>query len=218
MTKYQKLFDDIKHTGGYKTVGEDIDYKVSVDSERQEIILQFQESKGSGIKPHNDWWHNFAFIPFPLRLENKIVWTTLGYACAYKSAKNIPMNEFLDNCERYPKYKKIIRGRSFGSVMTKIAVRHYHIKTKKMLDEELTYGDVKVWLNPFVRWLADNWVFIRHEFTSDNDIVTWCVPFYHRTRKCDVGGKFTLKKLLKTAYNHQHYEEYNYVRYELIHG
>ena len=42
MTKYQKMFYDIKHTSDYKTVGEDIDYKVIVDDEAKEIIFQFE--------------------------------------------------------------------------------------------------------------------------------------------------------------------------------
>lgn len=44
MTRYQKIFKDIKETSDYKTVGEDIDYKIVVDDERREVILQFEES------------------------------------------------------------------------------------------------------------------------------------------------------------------------------
>ena len=209
MTYYQQLFYDIKHTKDYKTVGEDIQYKIIVDDENEEVILQFEESSSK-----IDWLHNFMILPFPLKLDNKIVWTTYGYACAYRSTKNQPIDEFIEVCKNYYDYAWKIRGWSFGSAMAKIAIRHFYIRKKFPLDEELTYGDVKIWLNPFIRWMAKKWVRTIHEFTCINDLVTWCVPFYHRTNKCKVGGKFSFKSLLKTEYNHTHYEEYDYDKYE----
>ena len=35
MTKFQQMFYDIKNTRDYKTVGEDIDYKVWADHEKR---------------------------------------------------------------------------------------------------------------------------------------------------------------------------------------
>ena len=35
MTYYQQLFYEIKHTRDYKTVGEDIQYKIIVDDEKK---------------------------------------------------------------------------------------------------------------------------------------------------------------------------------------
>lgn len=213
MTDYQQLFKDIKNTKDYITVGEDIQYKVIVDNYNFEVILQFEESRGNDKWRHSDWWHNLMFLPWPLKLDDKIVWTTYGYACAYRSAKNQPLDDFVQACKDNPDYAWKIQGWSFGSAMTKIAVRHFYIRKKLMLDEEITYGDVKVWLNPFIRWVAKDWVKTIHEFVCINDMVTWCVPFYHRTNKCKVGGKFSLKRLLKTEYNHTHYDEYDYDKY-----
>ena len=209
MTYYQQLFYEIKHTRDYKTVGEDIQYKIIVDDEKREVILQFEESTSK-----TDWLHNVLFLPFPLRLDNKIVWTTWGYALAYRSTQNQPINEFVQACEQHVNYAWKMRGWSFGSAMTKIAVRHFYIREKLSLDEELTYGDVKVWLNPFLKWMSRKWVDERHEFTYINDFVTWCVPFYFRTNKCKVGGKFNLKSLLfDSEYNHTNYDRYDYSKY-----
>ena len=40
MTKFQQMFYDIKNTRDYKTVGEDIDYKVWADYEKRKIVIQ----------------------------------------------------------------------------------------------------------------------------------------------------------------------------------
>ena len=47
MTKFQKMFYDIKNTRDYKTIGENIDYKVWVEHENRKIIMQFEESNGT---------------------------------------------------------------------------------------------------------------------------------------------------------------------------
>lgn len=210
MTKYQQLFYNIKTSRDYKTVGENVDYKVIIDNKNKEIVLQYEESKQD-----SDWILNFAVIPWPLLLDKNLVWTTLGYAIAYSSCKNEPINLFEAEYKAHKDYKLIIQGWSFGSAMAKIAVRHFSIRCgKNILDEELTYGDVKVWINPFVHWLSKNWVKVRHNFTYINDLVTWCVPLFFRHNKNKVGDKFNIKKIFNTEYNHTHYEEYDYSDYE----
>lgn len=217
MTKFQQMFYDIKNTRDYKTVGEDIDYKVVVDFEQRKVILQWEESKGTDKKHfwHSDWFHNLLFIPWILFLDGHPVITTMGYACAYASAKNIPMDEFCSMVDLHPDFQTEIRGWSFGSAMSKIAVRHYYIRRRRPVTNKYTYGDVKVWFNPFIRWLSKKWVaYENFEFVTPNDFVTYCVPFYHRTNKCKVGEKFSFKKIFKTEYYHTHYEEYDYSKYE----
>lgn len=214
MTKYQKLFYEIKKTNDYKTVGEDIQYKVSVNHNTREVILQFEESINSDDIWHSDWFHNLMFFPWPLKLDNKTVWTTFGYACAYKSTGNLPIDEFEKATNEHWDYRWIIRGWSFGSAMTKIAERHFYIRRNAAIDEELTYGDVKVWINPFVYFLSKKWHKECHNFCCKNDLVTWTIPFFFRHKKCSVGEKLSLKKIFKTEYNHTHYEEYDYSGYE----
>ena len=209
MNKYQKMFYDIKNTSDYKTVGEDIDYKVIVDDEAKEVVLQFEESDS-----RQDWKHNFMFLPWLLKLEDRYVITTHGYACAYSSAKGEPMTDFLEKIAEHIDYKCCIRGWSFGSAMAKIATRHFYIKTNLSLDEEVTFGDVKCWFNPFAFLLSRKWCKDRKEFVTVNDFVTWQVPFFVRTRKCEVGDRFSFKKIFNTEYMHTHYEEYNYSKYE----
>ena len=89
MTKYQQIFYDIKNTRDYNIIGKNIDYKLIVDHKKKEIILQWEESR-----QNTDWLLNFLFIPCPLKLDKKYVWTTLGYALAYSSCKNEPMDLF----------------------------------------------------------------------------------------------------------------------------
>lgn len=217
MTKFQQMFYDIKNTRDYKTIGEDIDYKVVVDFEQRKVILQWEESKGTDKKHfwHSDWFHNLLFIPWILFLDGHPVITTMGYACAYASAKNIPMDEFCSMANLHPDFQTEIRGWSFGSAMSKIAVRHHYIRRKRPVTNKYTYGDVKVWFNPFIKWISKKWVaYENFEFVTPNDFITDCVPFYHRTNKCKVGEKFSFKKIFKTEYYHTHYEEYDYSKYE----
>lgn len=215
MTKYQKLFYDIKHTKDYKTVGEDIDYKVVVDFENKKVILQFEESKGNKHFIHSDWFHNILFIPWIVWLDGRPCFTTMGYACAYDSAKNQIIDEFCSMIDLHPDFEIEVRGWSFGSAMAKIAVRHHYIRRKRPVMYKYTYGDVKVWLNPFIKWIARKWVSKDNfEFVTPNDAVTWCVPFYHRTNKCKVGNKFKITELFKTEHYHTSYDEYDYSKYE----
>lgn len=207
MTQEQEKFYYIKTYSDYDVVGDDIDYKVFVDHGPKEVVIQFEESDSK-----QDWINNLLFIPFPLKLDNKIVWTTLGYARAYKSANNALINEFCRIIEENPGYKVVIRGWSFGSAMAKILARHYVIRTLHDIDELTTFGDVKCWLNPFYS-VAKHCHRIR-EYAYINDMVTWCVPFFWRDTTCHVGGRFSIKKLFNTEYNHTHYEEYDYSKYE----
>jgi len=213
MTPEQKKFYDLKTTTDYKTVGEDIDYKVFVDHDKKEVVLQFEESDS-----REDWKHNFQFLPWPLRLEDKIIWTSRGYACAYKSAKNAPVEELVDVflfCAQ-PGYKVCIRGWSFGSAMAKITARHFSImrgyKYMYPIDELTTYGDVKCWVNPF--YSNKKHVRVLHEYACIDDGVTWCLPLYWRDKTSRVGPRFSLLKLFKSEYYHTHYEEYDYSQYE----
>lgn len=205
MTPEQQKFCDIKHTSDYKTVGEDIDYKVFVDHEKKEVVLQFEESDS-----REDWKHNFQFLPCPLKLTTGTVWTTRGYASAYKSAGGQPIVEFLKAQRKG--YSNCIRGWSFGSAMAKIAARHLAV-IGRSLDELTTYGDVKCWLNPFYK--AKHVKRLR-EYTTPNDGVTWCVPFYHREKKCKVGPKFSFKELLHSDKYHANYEDYDYSQWEEV--
>ncbi len=217
MTPEQQKFYDIKQTKDYKTVGEDIDYKIIVDDEKKEVVLQFEESDS-----REDWKHNFQFLPWPLKLadekrkKSKIVWTTRGYACAYKSAKGIPVEELLEEARDHLDYKIVLRGWSFGSAMAKIAARHLIVLFKKLgpdiIDELTTYGDVKCWANPF--YSAKKYCKRIREYVTANDLVTWAVPFYRRDTKCKVGPRFSICRLFQTEYNHTHYEEYDYSKYE----
>ena len=210
MTKFQKIFDDIKHTRDYKTVGEDIQYKVTVDDKDKTVTLQFEESTS-----RKDWVHNISFIPVPLKLCGHWVWVTRGYACAYKSASNLPIMTFYTKAMEHPDYARIIRGWSFGSAMSKIATRHFFYLTGAKINALITYGDVKCFLNPFIGKIAHKYADLIYNFVTPNDFVTWQVPFiYHRMNKCTVENKLKIKELFKTEYYHTHYEEYDYSKYE----
>lgn len=216
MTYFQQLFYDIKKTNDYLTVGEDVQYKVTVDDKNCEVILQFEESRKIDKFFHSDWFHNLAAFPWILWLDKTPVLTTFGFACAYKSTQNIPIDEFIEACKAHPNYAWKIRGWSFGSAMTQIATRHHYIRRKMSTDDELTYGTVKVWFNPFIKFFAKKWRKTAHNFVCINDLVTWCVPFCHSNGKDRVGGKFSLKKLFNTEHNHNYYEEYDYARFETV--
>lgn len=218
MTKEQQRFYDLKHYTNYKEVGGNIDYAVIVDDENKKVILQYEESENYDPKKkffHQDWVQNFLFIPWPLKLDDTIIWTTLGYSLAYSSTKNICFNEWLIECDKHPGYAKVIQGYSFGSAMSKITSRHYKIRFGSKVKDLHTWGDVKCFFNPFLK--AEDFAEECALYCCPNDGVTKCVPFFHRFKggKKSVGQKFNLLKMLfHTPEYHADYDKYDYSKYE----
>lgn len=208
MSTEQRKFYLLKKTRDYEVVGADLDYKVMVNDDTKEVIIQFEESDSE-----EDWKNNYLFMPWPLKLDNKVVWTTYGYAKIYKSAKGKSFEDFYTQIEAHPDYKVVIWGWSIGSVMAKITARHFEIRTKKQrkIDELTTWGDVKCWYNPFYS-VKKSCVKIR-EYVTPNDIITWCVPICRRDVKTSVGKKFSFKEKDREHF-HCYYEEYDYSKWE----
>ena len=208
-SREQALFYTIKYTRDYSKIGYDLDYKITVDDEAKEIIILYEESESD-----EDWKNNCYVWPWPLKLDNKIVWTTYGYAKVYKSAQDIPFNEFYKQIEAHPDYKVVIWGWSIGSAMAKITARHFEIRTKgqKKIDELTTWGDVKCWYNYFYS-VKKRCVKIR-EYVTPNDLITWCIPICRRDVKNKVGDKYSIKKSFKSEYYHINYQDYDYSKYE----
>lgn len=208
LTREQRLFYGIKYTYDYDVIGADLDYKVTIDHEAKTVTIQFEETDSD-----EDWKNNYLFFPWPLKLDNKIIWTTYGYAKIYKSAKNVPIDRFSELLERYPDYQSIILGWSLGSAMAKILGRHYIIRSPKgtKIDQFTTYGDVKCWYNPFYS-LKKHCVRIR-EYVNSNDMITWCIPFCRRDVKCRVGDRWNLGKLKNSQYYHTHYEDCDFTKW-----
>ncbi len=209
MTEEQRKFYYIKRTADYEVIGADLDYKIMVNHDYKEVIIQFEESDSD-----EDWRNNWLVFPWPLKLDNKVVWTSYGYAKIYKSAKNIPIEQFIEQIEKYPDYKVIIWGWSLGSVMAKIIARHLTIRTggNIVIDELTTYGDVKCWYNPFYS-VKNNCVRIR-EYITPNDAIGGCIPICRRDYTCKVGDKWDIKKSRDCEYYHTHYYEYDYSKWE----
>lgn len=205
----QQVYYDIKKCRDYEIVGEDLDYKIIVDDNTREVILQYEETDSD-----EDWHNNYLFFPWPLKLDNKTVWTTYGYAKIYKSAQSIPLNQWMEQLEKHPDYKAVIWGWSLGSAMAKITARHYVIRTggEFMIDELMTFGDVKCWFNPF--YSVKKYCKRIREYCNSSDLITWCMPFCRRDVKCKVGPKFSLKRAKQSEYNHTHYEEYDYTKWQ----
>lgn len=208
MSPEQSKFYLLKKTRDYEVVGKDLDYKIMINDDAKEVIIQFEESDSE-----EDWKNNYLFLPWPLKLDKKIVWTTHGYARVYKSAKNIPFDEFYKQTEEHPDYKVVIRGWSIGSAMAKITARHFVIRSggKRKIDELTTWGDVKCWYNYFYS-VKKHCVKIR-EYVTPNDIITWCIPVCRRDVKCVVGDKFRFLHKDRKHY-HCYYEEFDYSEYE----
>ena len=207
-TKTQQLFYRIKKTRDYMVIGEDLDYKITVDHEAKEVIILFEETDST-----EDWNNNYLIFPWPVNLDGHYVWTTYGYAKIYKSAENVPLDEYCELLEQYPDYKAVIHGWSLGSAMAKLLARHYIIRSPKgtKIDEFTTFGDVKCWFNPFYS-LKKHCVVIR-EYVNSNDLITWFMPFYRRDVKCRVGDRFSFKKARDSEYHHTHYDECDFSKW-----
>lgn len=205
----QQKFFDIKNTRDYKEIGDYLDFKITVDDEAKEIIVLYEESIDE-----EDYKNQTLFFPWPLKLDNKTIWTTYGYAKIYKSSRNIPIDILTREWQEHPDYKLIMRGWSLGSVMAKITARHFLMRAPEgtMIDELTTFGDIKCWFNPFYS-LKKNCKKIR-EYTNINDVITWCFLFYRRDVKCRVGGRLNFIKLFDCEYIHTHYEECDFSKWE----
>jgi len=205
----QEKFYNIKNTRDYTEIGLKLDYKITVDDEAKEIILLYEESIDE-----EDYKTQMYSFPWPLKLDDKTIWTTYGYAKIYKSSENQPIDEFYRLWLEHPDYKIIFRGWSLGSAMAKITARHFLLRAPEgtLIDELTTFGDIKCWLNPFFS-LKENCVKIR-EYININDFITWLYPFYWRDLRCRVGGKLKLKKLFDCEYVHTHYDELDYSEWE----
>ena len=208
-TKTQQMFYKIKKTRDYMVIGEDLDYKITVDHDAKEVVILFEETDSP-----EDWNNNYLIFPWPVNLDGKLVWTTYGYAKIYKSARDVPLDEFCELLDEYPDYKVVIHGWSLGSAMAKITARHFVIRTggEVLIDELTTFGDVKCWLNPF--FSIKKYCKRIREYVTENDLVTWCVPFYRRDVTCKVGEKFNFLKVKNSENYHTHYEDYDYSDWE----
>ena len=206
----QQLFIDIKNTSDFVKIGDELDYKITVDDEAKEVILLFEDSNGD-----EDWRLNYLFFAWPLKLDGHIVWTSYGYAKQYGSAKDVPFNEFYEKVEAHPDYKVIIRGWSLGSAMAKIAARQFAIRAPKdkLIDELTTYGDVKCWYNLF--YSVKKRCKVIREYVNANDYITWCLPFCRRDVTCRVGDRFNFKKVKNGFYLHEHYEDCDYSKWNV---
>lgn len=208
MTDEQKKFYKLKKTTDYEVIGRDLDYKIMINDEKKEIIVQFEETDSD-----EDWTNNFLCFPYPLNLDGHTIWTTYGYARIYESAQNIPIDEFCKLLDEHPGYKSVIRGWSLGSAMAKILARHYIIRSPEgtKIDELTTYGDIKCWVNPF--YSLKKYCNVIHEYCNPNDLVTWSMFFYGRDVTTKVGGKFSFRKAKETEFFHTHYENCDYSRW-----
>lgn len=219
MTKEQQRFYDVKHYSDYTTVGGNIDFAIIIDDSEKKVILQFEESENFDPHKkdffHQDWVENFLFIPWLVKLDNKHIWTTLGYAMGYKSTQDIPINAWFKECLKRPDYMRVIQGYSFGSAMAKLSAIHHKIRTGEKVAELWTWGDVKCLLNPFKKW--QNYAEKCQCYACPNDGVTRCVPFFSRfwNSKRKVGPSFNLFKMLfHTSDYHADYDLYDYSKYE----
>lgn len=209
MSAEQKKFYAIKRTRYYDVIGEDLDYKVIVNDQQKEIIIQYEESDSD-----EDWHNNYLFWPWPLKLDNHVIWTSYGYAKIYKSGKNEPIDQFYQAFMEHPDYKVKIWGWSLGSAMAKITARHFIIRTKgkQEIDELTTFGDVKCWYNPF--YSSKKHCKKIREYVTPNDLISWCIPICRRDVKCKVGEKYNPKKAKASEEYHTSYEKYDYSKWE----
>ena len=103
------MFYKIKKTRDYMVIGEDLDYKITVDHGEKEVVILFEETDSP-----EDWNNNYLIFPWPVNLDGKLVWTTYGYAKIYKSARDVPLDEFCELLDEYPDYK-VVKKRSSHS-------------------------------------------------------------------------------------------------------
>ena len=81
-TEEQQKFYDIKNTRDYNEIGASLDYKITVDDDAKEIIILYEESIDD-----EDYKNQMYTFPWPLKLDDKTIWTTYGYAKIYKSSE-----------------------------------------------------------------------------------------------------------------------------------
>lgn len=198
------LFLMIKECKNYKTVGNDVDYCIMVNSSEKRIYLMFEESTSD-----TDWKVNFTFPSKVYKHQSEFYLVHKGYVDSWKSCNDEIIKDFIKTCNIAPTFTPTVIGWSYGGAMAQLAAEDFFFRTGTKPDLT-TFGSPKILYGLFTKKHFKNSMNIVKEYKNINDFVTWCIPlpFVHHINKIKCNSKFNLLKIFKTEYNHTHYNEF----------
>lgn len=185
----------------YKTVGDNVDYKVVVKKKEERVYLVFQDSEGL-----RDWINNFRFPAEIYKNQETCLKVHKGYGRAWKSCNDIIMKDFIKKVKETG-YKPTIVGWSYGGAMSQLAAEDFFYRTRTK-PTVITFGSPKIFGNKASRELLRK-VSNTIQFAHKNDIVTKLVPFYWAVKTVSIGKQFNIFKLFKPSVYHRIYGEKN---------
>lgn len=200
--KPHEYFEVIKNAN-YTKSGDDVDWAIIVDDDRDKIILSFKESNSK-----RDWINNFNFPIKPYKNQSTCLLVTRGWAKAYKTCNDEVMENLIKQLSNTDKdYHIEIIGWSYGGALAILACEDLYFRTG-IKANVITFGAPKVSFGRKTR----NYIFTEccnsvHQYANVNDVVTYLppFPFYKHIMRINVGDKFNLIKLCKPNIYHTIY-------------
>lgn len=188
MLKPWDLFRFIQ-TADYKTVNEDTQYVVVVDTLDHDIYLLFQQSHSK-----LDWIHNLDFPVKPYKQQkNKLLYHG-GYCKVWKACNDAIMDDLKKHIDAYPQYQIIVSGWSLGGALAIIAVEEikYRFGRQSWL---VTFGAPKVCFGSKTKQTVLDSCYNVFEFINHNDCVPFMPPFpgYCHAKKIYTGKNWNIK-------------------------
>lgn len=189
---------NICNSGGYETIGNEVDYKIIIRN--NEIILCFQCTKGK--LGSVDWKCNFDFPSVVYKNQKSCMKIHRGYVKAWQSARDDIMVRMKSLILVEPEYRVTVVGHSLGGAMALLAAEDLSYSCE-FLPTVATFGAPKICANSETAHYIDNMCYIT-QYVNRSDIVPKVVPTYWHAHKTKI-GTFNLKDLFNPTFSHTCY-------------
>lgn len=190
------------------TVGDDVDYNISVLPTDETIILCFQCTKG--VLGSVDWKCNFNFPSTVYKNQASCMRIHRGYVKAWKSARDTIMEQMKVLINKYPLYDVVVIGHSLGGAMALLAgedIAHYLITVLRhvfpLKPDVVTFGAPKICANKATVQYINDMCDVT-QYVNVSDPVPYVVPTYRHVNKVKL-GKFSMKELFNPEHSHMCY-------------
>lgn len=178
----------------------DYNWTVKVIDEEKTIYV-FTQGSTSVI----DWIVNFLFFFIPQVRQWYVYFTCLGWQSAFNSCKQLIMNDVLSTINKYPDYKVICSGHSYGGAGSVLLGIEIFFATGKRPDL-ITFGAPKPLFSFFTRCITRLFFNKVTQYAHKSDLISYMPPLigYWNVKVIRL-GKFSLKGLFHPDIYHQCY-------------
>ena len=154
-----------------------------------------------------DWIFNLLFFLIPQVRRWYVYFTCFGWQTAFKSCKEIVMNEVLLAMNTFPDYKVVCVGHSYGGAASVLVGIEIFFAAGKKADL-VTFGAPKPLFSIITRYITRLFFNKVTQYAHKCDIVSYMPPLlgYWNVKVIRL-GKFSLKGLFHPEIYHQCYDD-----------